>query len=883
MDRRRTDNQLSECQRFIWLDAGARPLDMNGPTRRPFRRFRCEGLDQPIIAHLEQVALREPHRVALSDSQSTLTYQQLWDGLSGLAQSIAARTQPDDLVGILLSASIWVPLAMLACLAAGRPFAPIDTDYPDDWVDLVLADAAPALTISGDNLRAGAGREAAQVIRLTDLPPAAQPGWRPAQLPVDQPACVLYTSGSTGRPKAVINSQRGLLQRVAQSINAAHISEADALLTLVSPGTIVGVRDIMTALLAGGRIHIVDPRRIGAREILNIIRTETITILFAFPALLRSVVGSDSTPTPESLRLVRVGGDTTLWCDVDLLRDWLTPGTAIQLIYAATEAPMMQWFVDESCRGKDPRLPIGYPLSGNRLAVVDEAGCPAPVGGVGELVVASPYVALGVRVAGRFIPQESLPQDSSETSRCRLFRTGDIVRLRSDGLIERLGRKDRQIKIRGTRIDLDGVEAALRQHAFVRDVAAMTRTAPDDGVRIIAYVCPRDGAPADLRGELRALMRRSPAAMRPAHLYLIQAIPRLPSSKLDVRALMTLDEATRQSGVATCEGAGQTGQVPTDGVERAVARIWRDALGTPEPGPDDDFFELGGDSLMAITVVAELERVLGVELSVCLITEAPTFSALCAALSACQSRGYKPLVALKAGEGAPVFFVHGVGGTVADLLNIARNMTWPGPVVGIQARGLNRGERPQATVGAMARTYLRAIKERQPEGPYYLCGYSFGGLVAFEIARQMTLAGDEVGLVGLFDTLTSPLSWPAPSRRARVRQILIWLYGSLARVNPTARLTRGSLNSPPIRLLAVAAFGLLASARYRPGYYPGELKLFIPADREPSLPSLQSIWRGHANKLSVVSTTGGHLTMLSKPHARSTADRLTLCLPSSPV
>src|SRR6185503_17307499 len=165
----------------------------------------------------------------------------------------------------------------------------------------------------------------------------------------------------TGRPKSIVNSQRNLLQRVAQSINAAHINTADRLLTLASPCTIVGVRDVLTALLAGASVHLVNPAGAAAREILNVIRADAITILFAFPALLRSIVSARSERAGASLRLVRIGGDTTLWSDIDALRAWLTADGAIQIMYAATEAPMMQWFVDDNCRRDEARVPIGYP------------------------------------------------------------------------------------------------------------------------------------------------------------------------------------------------------------------------------------------------------------------------------------------------------------------------------------------------------------------------------------------------------------------------------------------------------------------------------------------------------------------------------------------
>src|SRR5437667_6032931 len=527
-----------------WLEDGKHPLDWNGPASRVFTRFRDEDLNRPIVEQFERVARRHPNRIAVTDSDTSLSYAELWDGLSGLAETIAGETRPGELIGIVLPTCSMFPLAMLACLAAGRPFVALDPQYPGNWLEQVLEDARPALIIGREDVLGGVEAVAptARVVHLTGLPQAARTGWRPTELGVDQPACVVFTSGSTGRPKGIVNSQRNLLQRVVQSINAAHVNAEDRFLTLASLCTIVGVRDTITALLAGASVHLLDPQRVGAREILNVIRAEAITILFAFPALLRSVITCAGERVGDALRLVRVGGDTTLWSDIDLLRGWLAPESAIQLIYAATEAPMMQWFVDVSCRTDDGRIPIGYPLPGNRLALIDEYGRNTPPGEVGELIVGSPYVTLGLWVEGHCAADGI---ESNGAPACRVFRTGDLVRQRPDGLLERIGRKDRQVKIRGAHVDLDGVEAALRRHRFVRDVGALARpamktTGADGEVTLVAYVSARDGAPAGLLDDLKELMRSAPPPMRPGRVYLAHKIPRLPSSKLDLRALMAL-------------------------------------------------------------------------------------------------------------------------------------------------------------------------------------------------------------------------------------------------------------------------------------------------------------------------------------------------------
>ncbi len=872
---------------LTWLEVGKRELDWNGPSSRLFTKFHDEDLDRSIIDQLKSVVRRRPGRVAVADSSTSLTFAELWDGLSGLADTITTRTKPGDLIGIELPASPLFPLAMLACLAAGRPFVALDPHYPGDWLAQALADARPALMIVGDDNVAQSndpGAPTPSVFVLTHLPLPAREGWRPAELGLDEPACILFTSGSTGRPKGIVNSQRNLLQRVAQSINAAHINTEDKFLTLASLCTIVGVRDVMTALIAGASIRLIDPHSVGARDIVEVIRSEAITILFAFPGLLRSVLAS-AERAGDGLRLIRVGGDTTLWSDIDLMRAW-APKAAIQLIYAATEAPIMQWFVDDAVRGDDARIPIGYPLPGNALAIVDEHGRSTPAGEIGELIVASAYVTVGSWVDGRI--QVDTVEHCADRSR-RIFRSGDLVRQRSDGLLERIGRKDRQVKIRGVRVELDGVEAVLRQHPLVRDVGVLARASDAAGTLVlVAYVCARVTPPAGLVDELRLLMRSSPASMCPGRFHLVDEIPRLPSSKLDAGALVALDERFALGddvGAATINSDA----LDADVIALTVTQVWRSVLQKPVGGPNDDFFEAGGDSLMAITFMIELERALDMELSVGLINEAPRFAQLCAALRARRTSRYVPLVQLKAGEGLPpVFFVHGVGGNVVEILPMARRMAYPGPVIGIQARGLAGEGPPHTSVAAMAGDYLREIKARQPNGPYYLCGYSFGGLVAYEMASVLREAGDEVGLVGLFDTMMSPLRWPLLAWLGIAGRRIVRMCARIGarmsgRSTPrSAERSRSNLvkSDAPAKVLKVAASALLASARYRPGYYAGELTLFSPSGREPGLPPLQSIWRRHARSLIVVETDGDHATMLSAVNAQSTAALLTRCLPA---
>jgi len=436
--------------------------------------------------------------------------------------------------------------------------------------------------------------------------------------------------------------------------------------------------------------------------------------------------------------------------------------------------------------------------------------------------------------------------------------------------LERLGRLDRQVKIRGVRVEPDGVEAVLRQHPAVRDAGVVARIRSDGEITLVAYVSARDcglGPGPRLLDELRTLMNTLPTAMRPAHLYPVAEIPRLPGSKLDVAALAVLDEArTRQEHERVPGGAPAE-----DRIARTVAKVWQQVLRVAPQGLQEDFFAAGGDSLQAIHLVAGLERDLQRKLSLGLLGVAPTFGGLCEALRLPPAEHDGALVLLKPGDGLPpLYLVHGIAGQVAELLLAARFLRYSGPVFGIQARGLRQRERPHLTVEAMAADYLRQIRAQGRCGTCHLCGYSFGGLVAFEMGCQLRAAGEEVGLLGLLDTLPYPRRWP-PMWPASLGRNTRDLPTRGARGAALPAFLRG-LSAPTVK---VALAALIAAARYRPGFYPGKLTLFTPLARNQALPDTLAVWAAHAADLSRVSVPGTHATMLARSHAHEAAAALS--------
>jgi thioesterase domain-containing protein/acyl carrier protein len=527
----------------------------------------------------------------------------------------------------------------------------------------------------------------------------------------------------------------------------------------------------------------------------------------------------------------------------------------------------MQWFIADSTldvqgpaeSDYEDRMPIGYPIAGNELTVSDENGAPSREGEVGELLVRSPYVALGTWTSGHH-EATNIHTDPHDQN-VRILHTGDLVRRRSDGLYDRIGRKDRQVKIRGTRVELDGVEAAIRRHDCVRDVAVLARLeGAMNAIRLVAYVQLDDSSGRGLSA-VEAMMRRIvPSHMQPWRYYATPTIPRLPSSKLDSGALRAMDIAKREEESEICVDMHDAEGIERDPIIALAARIWRRVLEIERVAAEDDFFSLGGDSLGALTMTVELEQALGRELPINLINQAPTFGAFCARLQTSERAVYSPLVELKPGHRLPaVFFIHGLGGSVMELFALARKMNWSGPVIGIQARGLDRRDVPHRSVVEMADEYLRAVKARQPQGPYLLCGYSFGGLVAFELARRLSDSGDEVAFVGLIDTL------PPKHHVLRLWKWAGYLYRRLAR--------GGKARSRGVELRA-----LRASVTYRPDPYCGELTFLEPTRRDLGVPSAAKHWAHFARSLQRHTLAGRHDDMLSGSNASGAAAVLTQCL-----
>jgi acyl-coenzyme A synthetase/AMP-(fatty) acid ligase len=536
--------------RRAWQRADV-PLDLNGPVGVAYEPPPADFAEHPIYAWFEQRVRRDPAAIALVSRTQRLTYGEVHARSLDLAWRVADSVPRGQAVALWLPSDALLPVAVLACLAAGRTALVLNHRNPAARIASIIQDAAPAAVVHPDTggYRA-AIPEGIGSIPLADRPPADTPArWR-ADLAVepDEPAVVLYTSGSTGVPKGIVLPQRAILTRIRQVVTAWHMHRADSFLSLSTPPTIPGLTGCLAALLSGCPQIAGDLLDDGMGGILGLARRERVTILVGLPTMLGGFaeVGGSSGPLAD-LRIVRTTGDALLRDALQAWRRLLPPGCHVMTTFGSTEMlTLAQWFVPAGFQPDEARLPVGYPLPDHEFAVVDEEHRPVAAGEAGELVLRSRAIAMGEWRAGAWVPGRFIG-DPDDASRRILF-TGDLIRQRADGMIGFVGRRDTQVKVRGQRIEPAEIEGALRAQPGVAAAAVAAERNGDD-VLLHAFVVAEGmpSRPDEFIARLRAgLTQTLPHYMVPSTLALVQRLPHLASGKVDRRAL--LEAAGRRPG-----------------------------------------------------------------------------------------------------------------------------------------------------------------------------------------------------------------------------------------------------------------------------------------------------------------------------------------------
>jgi amino acid adenylation domain-containing protein/FkbM family methyltransferase len=864
-------------------------------------------------------AARTPEALAVVCGEERVTYAELNERAEALARRLRGLgVGPEEAVGLYVGRGAAMVVGMLGVLKAGGCYVPLDPSNPPERLLYMLRDSGAGVVLTGgaearaDWLKAsgvralvrldergeGAEREGAQHVAGVAGVSRAQP-WNVAY--------VIYTSGSTGRPKGVMVTHQGLVNYLSWCTKAYRVAEGNGAPVHSSIGFDLTVTGLFPPLLTGKTVELL-PAEENLQALANVLRRgKDFSLVKITPAHLEVLTHElKDAEQGGAARALVIGGEALRQ---ESLASWRSRAPKTRLIneYGPTETVVgcCVYEVSES----DPStgaVPIGRPIANTRMYVLDESLQPVPLGVAGELYVGGAGVARGYRNRPALTAEKFIPDPFGRETGARLYRTGDRARYQSGGQLEFLGRLDEQVKLRGYRIEPGEVEAVLKQHPEIRECAVILREEAPGDRRLVAYLVAWGAEPPGIE-ELRSFLSRLlPEYMIPSAFAFLKELPLTNNGKLD-RQSLPAPERTRTA-------SEQAFVAPRDGLELELAGLWQTLLRTGVVGVTDNFFELGGHSLLVVRLLSQVEQKFGREIPISLFFQGPTIEQLaCILRQEADGPAWSTLVPIQAGGSQPPFFcVHSLGGDVLSFYPLARQLGADHPFYGLQAPHLSEiGER-ETSITEMAAQYVEALRRVQPEGPFYLGGYSFGSVVAFEMAQQLKRANQEVALLALFDG-GSPLNVQHIEDRgdavtmagfardmARMSGVNLSLpHEELQRLGAEEglnyifeKLKAANLLTPAIdvpwmrRFLQGVRSRMKAVRDYRPHVYDGVITLFRSTEVEPESArawlevglDVKAPARGwdelSSEPVEIIRIHGHHVTMLVEPNVAIVAERL---------
>jgi amino acid adenylation domain-containing protein len=714
---------------------------------------------QTMHGLVEVQARRTPNAPAVTFDRTTLTYAQLSREADRLAHHLAnTGAAPETLTAVFLDRSQYLVAGLLGVLKTGAAYLPLDPGTPAARIALCLEDAAPAVILTQRAQLANLPASTARIVVLEDVlaAPYPAPFSHPPVHPTDL-AYVIHTSGSTGRPKGVELNHAGVANLLLSMQREPGFTPADTLVAVTTISFDIAVLELFLPLITGGQVVIasradaLDPQRLA-----TLLRDCKATVLQATPATWSALLGVDWQGQPNLKALC--GGEALNRSLADRLLA-LTPSTPMELwnVYGPTETTIWST-VRRVYPGTGP-IPVGRPIANTTAYILDAQQQPVPINVPGELYLGGIGLARGYRnkptlTAEKFIPNPFSPENRELGADPRLYRTGDYALYRHDGTIEVQGRADNQVKIRGYRIELEDVEVNLTLHPQVAFAAAKAWPDPSGGHRLCAYLVGVAGPPPTASQMRQFLRGRVADYMIPSEIIALDAMPLTSNGKIDRKQLAEPEYTAPTPGASTALTASDL-----TGEELRIARIWSELLHVDHIASTDNFFDLGGHSLLLLKLVRQLNKEfaaeLHTELQIAQLFQAPTVEKLAQVVRAAkrhtqhqQEDHWNSLVPLNPrGTRRPFFLIH-------SLMLYGRLPAALGddqPFYALQMLPL--GEDPSKNwVEAMLDDHIRQIKKVQPHGPYQLAGWCFAGWLAYEIARRLEAAGDQVSLLALLDS-----------------------------------------------------------------------------------------------------------------------------------
>lgn len=697
---------------------------------------------------LRRVAER-PEQLAVVTPKRRLTYQEACRHACRIEQELLRRqVQPNELVAVMMEKGWEQVVSVLGIHFAGGAYLPIDPELPAERQRFLLehAHVKVALTQSGVRKRLTVPASV-EVLDVDQLKPAdeAVTTERRRQTP-DDLAYVIYTSGSTGVPKGVMIDHRGALNTVLDINQRFGIGPQDRVLAVSRLSFDLSVYDVFGLLAAGGTIVMpAADLAYDANHWAELILAEKVTVWDTVPALLQLLVDQAGKREilGDSLRVVMMSGDWIPLGLPDQIRRVL-PNVNVISLGGATEASI--WSILYPVGKVNPNwksIPYGKAMLNQSFHVMNRDLAPCPTWVPGQLYIG------GVGLAKGYLHDEQKTNASfivNPANGERLYRTGDLGRFLPDGNIEFLGREDFQVKVQGYRIELGEIEARLQECAGVDLCIVIVREDTPGEKRLAGYVVPKPGMSIDA-GEIREQLRgKLPEYMVPAAIVTLDRFPLTPNGKVDRKAL--------PAPARSAADAGSEPLATRDALDLQLVKLWERVLNVRPIGLRDNFFDLGGNSLVAVRLFSEMRKIFGRSFPLSVLFQAPTVEKLADMIRKGGWRSqWSSLVAIQPNGTKPAFFcVHGGGGNVLIYRDLSRHLGTDYPFYGLQARGLDDSNEYLTTTEAMAESYLRELRELQPEGPYYLGGFCMGGQVAFEMARRLVQDGQRVDLLFVIDT-----------------------------------------------------------------------------------------------------------------------------------
>ena len=705
-------------------------------------------------------ASKTPDAPALADAHIELNYRQMREQVVALANLLRERgVKPGDSVAVALPRSVFLTLALHGIVEAGAAWLPLDTGYPDDRLRMMLEDARPSLLITSED----------QLARFSDIPgleslcyQQSLAAGESAPLALSQPehtAYIIFTSGSTGRPKGVMVGQTAIVNRLLWMQDHYPLCAEDVVAQKTPCSFDVSVWEFWWPFIAGAQLVMAEPEaHRDPQAMQQFFARYGVTTTHFVPSMLAAFVASlapENAACCKTLKQVFCSGEAL---PTGLCREWEQLTRApLHNLYGPTEAAVdVSWypaFGPELAAVEGNSVPIGFPVWNTGLRILDAMMRPVPFGVAGDLYLTGIQLAQGYLgrpdlTASRFIADPFAPGE-------RMYRTGDVARWLANGAVEYLGRSDDQLKIRGQRIELGEIDRAMLSlpdvaqavaHACVFNQAVATG---GDARQLVGYVVSESGLPLDRDALLASLKAQLPPHMVPVVLLQITALPLSANGKLDCKAL-PLPELTRKT----------SGRSPESETEITVAQAFSALLGCEVNDIDADFFALGGHSLLAMRLAAQLSRAFARKVTPGQIMVASTVSKLSALLDSqmsdeqAQRLGYETLLPLRESDGPTLFCFHPASGFAWQFSVLARYLSPRWSIMGIQSPRPEGPMQQCADLDGVIEHHLKTLRKQQPQGPYYLFGYSLGGTLAQGIAARLRARGEEVAFLGLLDT------WP---------------------------------------------------------------------------------------------------------------------------